>query len=196
MQGHFFYDGLIISQHPFVKSHFEKLIQETKPKQILEIGTSDGGLTLMIRDILDSLNLYETTIRTYDILDQKNLRDKKRNIEIFHTNLFNYSYDSLIDEKTASDFINRDGRTIVICDGGSKKNEFRLLSKFLKPGDIIMAHDYSPNQEYFEKYVKDKIWNWLEIQDSDINDSCEKYNLVPLHENEFRDVVWVCKIKK
>jgi len=196
MQGHFIYDGLIISQHQSVKGYFEKFLQETKPKQILEIGTYDGGFTLMLRDILDNLNLSDTTIRTYDILEQKNLKNKKRNIEMFQENLFNHQYDNLINEKIVNDYIKRDGRTIVLCDGGSKKNEFRLLSKFLKSGDIIMAHDYSPNQEYFEKNIKNKIWNWLEIQDSDINESCEKYNLIPHYENEFRDIVWVCKIKK
>lgn len=196
MQGHFIYDGLIISQHQSVKGYFEKFLQETKPKQILEIGTYDGGFTLMLRDILDNLNLSDTIIRTYDILEQKNLKDKKRNIEIFQENLFNHQYDNLINEKIVNDYIKKDGITIVLCDGGSKKNEFRLLSKFLKSGDIIMAHDYSPNQEYFEKNIKNKIWNWLEIQDSDINESCEKYNLIPHYENEFRDIVWVCKIKK
>ena len=160
MEGHFIYKDLIISQVPNIKSYFEKLFNELKPKQILEIGTFDGGLTLMMRDILDEINLSSTTIRTYDLNDQKRLKSKNRNIEILTENLFSYSYSELEKEDVIKEFIQRDGRTIVLCDGGSKKNEFRLLSKFLKKGDIIMAHDYSPSQEYFNQHINNKIWNW------------------------------------
>jgi len=196
MEGHFIYEDLIISQVPNIKSYFEKLFNELKPKQILEIGTFDGGLTLMMRDILDEINLSSTTIRTYDLNDQKRLKSKNRNIEILTENLFSYSYSELEKEDVVKEFIQRNGRTIVICDGGSKKNEFRLLSKFLKLDDIIMAHDYAPNENYFNQHINNKIWNWLEIQDSDINESCEKYNLIPYMEEELRNVVWVCKIKQ
>jgi cephalosporin hydroxylase len=196
MEGHFIYDGLIVSQVPNIKPYFEKLLQDIKPKQILEIGTFDGGLTLMLRDILDGLKMTDTIIRTYDIVKQKNLIRKNRNIEIFNENVFSYSYNELEKENDIKDFITRQGRTLVICDGGSKKNEFKLLSQFLKKDDIIMAHDYAPNEEYFEKYINDKIWNWLEIQDKDIDESCHKYNLKPFWENELRQVVWVAKIKE
>jgi hypothetical protein len=196
MEGHFIYEDLIISQVPNIKSYFEKLFNELKPKQILEIGTFDGGLTLMMRDILDEINLSSTTIRTYDLNDQKRLKSKNRNIEILTENLFSYSYSELEKEDVVKEFIQRNGRTIVICDGGSKKNEFRLLSKFLKLDDIIMAHDYAPNENYFNQHINNKIWNWLEIQDSDINESCEQYNLIPYMEEELRNVVWVCKIKQ
>jgi hypothetical protein len=93
-------------------------------------------------------------------------------------------------------FIKQDGLTIILCDGGDKIREFKLLSHFLKKGDIIMAHDYAPNQEYFDNYINGKIWNWLEIQDKDINESCMKHNLTPFMEYELRDVVWVGKIKE
>jgi hypothetical protein len=58
-----------------------------------------------------------------------------------------------------------------------------------------MAHDYSPNENYFQEHINNKVWNWLEIQDLDINDSCLKNNLSPYMEDEFRKVVWVCKKK-
>jgi hypothetical protein len=196
MLGHFIYDGLIISQVPNIKPYFEKLLQDITPKQILEIGTFDGGLTLMLRDILDELKMTDTIIRTYDIVEQTNLIRKNRNIEILNENVFSYSYYELEKENDIKDFITRQGRTLVICDGGSKKNEFKLLSQFLKKDDIIMAHDYAPNEKYFDKYINGKIWNWLEIQDQDINESCYKYNLKPFWENELRQVVWVAKIKQ
>ena len=84
----------------------------------------------------------------------------------------------------------------MLCDGGSKKNEFRILSDYLKVGDVIMAHDYAPNEEYFQEHINNKIWNWLEIQDNDINEPSLRNNLIPYMEDDFRQVVWACKIKQ
>jgi hypothetical protein len=196
MNGHFIYENLIISQVPNVGNIFNELIKKYKPNRILEIGTADGGLTLMLRNILDDNNLQTNIIRTYDINEQKNLKLKNRNIEIITKNVFNHPYSDLEYPNEIKEYIQYQGRTLVLCDGGSKKNEFRLLSKFLKNGDIIMAHDYAPNEDYFNENVKDKIWGWLEIQDLDINESCLTYNLKPYMEEEFRSVVWVCKIKE
>jgi hypothetical protein len=66
----------------------------------------------------------------------------------------------------------------------------------LKKGDIIMAHDYSKNYEYFEQHIKNKIWNWCEITETHIQTSSQINNLVPYMEDEFASVVWVCKIKQ
>jgi 2-hydroxy-3-keto-5-methylthiopentenyl-1-phosphate phosphatase len=98
-------------------------------------------------------------------------------------------------EKEIYDIINQEGISIVLCDGGSKKNEFNLLSNLLKKGDIIMAHDYAPNEIFFKQKMINNYWNWLEIQDSDIDFVCKKNNLVPYMNEEFIEVAWVCKIK-
>lgn len=196
MKGQFVYKDLIISQHQNVSDKFKKLFSEYKPTRVLEIGTADGGLTLLIRDLLDDMGLNGTTIRTYDINEQKNLKSKNRDIEVITKNVFNQTYSDLNNPDEIGEFIKSEGRTLVLCDGGNKKNEFRVISKFLKKGDIIMAHDYAPNLNYFNENIKNKIWNWLEIQDSDINESCLTHNLKPYMEDEFRSIVWVCKIKE
>ena len=194
------YDGLSIQQHFKVVTPFCDLINNIKPSQVIEIGTAAGGLTLMIRDILNIYGLNESKLFTYDPNIPNYLIDriKKDNINITYksNNLFNGNYDDLVNAEEIKNLIQRQGRTIVLCDGGSKKNEFRLLSKLLKSGDIIMAHDYSPNQEYFDLNIKNKIWYWLEIQDTDIIPSINENNLIPYMEDEFKNVVWVCKEKK
>jgi len=199
VKGHYTYKNLTISQHTSTRESFEKLINKIKPNQVLEIGTAFGGLTLLIRDLLDSNGLDKTILITYDVNDPVYLREnvkKGSNIEIRVKNLFNHQYNELIYKEEISEIIQTNGVTLVLCDGGSKKNEFRLLSDYLKPGDVIMAHDYAPNETYFQEHINNKIWNWLEIQDSDINESCDRNNLVPYMENDFRQVVWVCKIKQ
>jgi predicted O-methyltransferase YrrM len=199
VRGHYAYKNLTISQHTSVPESFEILIKKIKPKQVLEIGTAFGGLTLLIRDLLDNNGLTETKLITYDVYDPVYLREnvsKGSNIDIRVKNVFNHQYNELINKDEISEIIQSNGVTLVLCDGGSKKNEFRILSDYLKPGDVIMAHDYAPNETYFQEHINNKIWNWLEIQDSDINESCVKNNLIPYMEDEFRQVVWVCKIKE
>jgi hypothetical protein len=183
-------------QHKEVVIQFEKLITEIKPKRILEIGTSSGGLTLLLRDLLDNHGLNKTEVRTYDINDPQYLHQHKKNIDIRVKNIFNHQYNELIEKEEIIDFIAQDGPTIVLCDGGSKINEFNILSHHIKKGDVIMAHDYSKDYEYFEQNIKNKIWNWCEITESHIQVSSQINNLVPYMEDEFASVVWDCKIKQ
>lgn len=183
-------------QHEDVASKFEKLILEVKPKRILEIGTSSGGLTLLLRDLLDNNGFENVELRTYDVNDPQYLYRHNKNIDIRVKNVFNHQYDELIEKHEIVDFITQEGPTIVLCDGGSKINEFNILSQYIKKGDIIMAHDYSKNYEYFEQNIKNKIWNWCEITESHIQASSQINNLVPYMEDEFSSVVWVCKIKQ
>lgn len=183
-------------QHQDVAVHFEKLILSVKPKRILEIGTSSGGLTLLLRDLLDNNGFDKTELRTYDINNPQFLRQHNKNIDIRVKNIFNHQYNELIDNDEIVDFITQEGPTIVLCDGGSKINEFNILSQYLKIGDIIMAHDYSKDYKFFEMEIKNKIWNWCEITESHIQASSQINNLEPYMGDEFESVVWVCKIKK
>jgi hypothetical protein len=82
-----------------------------------------------------------------------------------------------------------------LCDGGAKRYEFQLLAPYLKQHDIIMAHDYSPNLEYFKANIMNKTWDWLEIDDSHIDEVCQKQNLRPYMQEDFLPVVWVCRQK-
>jgi predicted O-methyltransferase YrrM len=198
--GYFIYQDTIIAQHLDVAEPFKNLFQTVKPSQILEIGTAHGGLTLLIRDLLDEVNLTDCQLTSYDVLDfprygLQNAINGGAKINFILKDVFNHQYSELVEVDEIVNYIQQTGTTIVLCDGGSKKNEFRIISKFLKPGDIIMAHDYAFNQEYFEANIKDKIWNWLEIQDSDIEEPSNQNGLSPFQQDNFTNVVWVCKIK-
>jgi predicted O-methyltransferase YrrM len=198
---HASYKGISIEQNPNIIDVFNQLINDIKPSRILEIGTFAGGLTLIMRDLLDLNNLTDSDVITYDVNTPHFLLNQISNIKITSKviNLFSDNYLDFKDENSKNeliDIIGQPGVTLVLCDGGSKKNEFNLISSLLKKGDVIMAHDYAPNDEYFQKNIENKLWNWLEIQDSDINESCVNNNLKPYMEEDFRKVVWVCKIKE
>lgn len=109
-------------------------------------------------------------------------------------NIFNDNYSEV--KQDVIDFIRNDGLTIVLCDGGYKIGEFNILSKYIKKGDYILAHDYAFDREYFDKNIYLKVWNWHEISESDIIKSCEKNKLKDYQRELFQSVVWVCKIKE
>lgn len=203
VRGWYAYKGTTTLQHEDIESKLKKLFETVKPSQVLEIGTSYGGLTLLIRDLLDQEGLTSSSFRTYDVLEiNRHWLDEAiksgSDIDMRIKNVFNQPYSDILEEYVdeVQSFIQQSGCTVVMCDGGSKLNEFNILSRFLKPGDIIMAHDYSPNPEYFEEHINGKIWNWHEIQDTHIQDTVEKYGLEPFLQEDFQQVVWVCKIKK
>lgn len=181
---------------------FIELILNHEPERILEIGTFHGGLTAGLRQILDKLEMKDKPIRTYDTADQEFLKDKVKNknlnIDVRTKNLFAYSYLEWKDEDTKNeikDFVQQDGPTMVLCDGGCKRCEFNLIAPFLKNGDAILAHDYAPTEEYFKEHIDGKIWGWLEIEDKHVAKSCEQYNLLPYHQELMQKAAWMSKIK-
>ena len=183
-----------VQQNSGIFEIISRLIETTKPSRILEIGTAMGGLPCFLNHICDSINL-PCKILSYDIIEYSwyhYIRDL--GIDVRVENIFLDNYTRVKEE--VSQFIQQEGRTLVLCDGGSKIDEFKALSGFLKPDDIIMAHDYAPSADYFNDHMYLKIWNWHEIQDSDVEECCKEYDLQPFNQEEFIQVAWMCRIKK
>lgn len=193
-----FYNRIITMQHRKVFEVFESFLSEVRPARIIEIGTSHGGLTLFLRHTLNNLGLNDSLIRTFDVnqFTSHQILRQEKNLELIHENIFSSDYLTLVNSSYIKDFLSEDGINIILCDGGNKINEFNLLSEFLKPNDFILAHDYCSNLEVFNNKILNKIWCWLEIQDDDILNSCQEYNLESYMEETFSNVVWVCKQKK
>lgn len=188
------YSNYACQQNPFCFDAFYELLSSVRPARILEIGTAQGGLTIFLNDVCNHLGL-NTNIRSYDI-NELHWYDKIRSygIDLRVENIFNPRYEGLRDEAIV-DFINEDGVTLVLCDGFNKIKEFNLLSQYLKVSDIIMAHDYAYDSDFFKETIDHKLWNWHEISENDIADSVKKYNLQPYLQDSFTNAVWVCKIK-
>jgi len=200
--GHFVYtskllkESLTTQQREYAFQAFELLFENVKPSQILEIGTSHGGTIQYIREKLNDLNSRSTKIRSYDIVDREWYgRMRSTGIDIRVENVFTYNYHGLSNSDDIEDFIQQDGVTIVLCDGGLKRNEFKLLAPFLKKDDIIMAHDYIDTHENFINNFKGKIWDWREIGLEDIEKVCTDYNLTPFMEDVFSNAAWACRKK-
>lgn len=188
------YEGMTCQQNAHCFEAFYELLKTIKPSRVLEIGTALGGLTSYINVMCERLGL-DTQIRTYDKLGRHEYKKMKTNgIDVRIENIFLDGYRGLANHEVKS-FIQKEGPTVVLCDGGNKIAEFNILSEFLKSGDVILAHDYAFDAATFQSNIKDKYWNWHEISENDILPSVQKYNLKPYMKEFFEKAVWVCKIK-
>lgn len=190
------YKGFSAMQHENVFKVFQGFLEEIKPSNILEIGTAEGGFIYGIRDILNTINLSNCNIRTFDIYpNEKRSSLSAYNIEIYTENVFDDDY-NLINPELIVPFIQREGTTIVFCDGGNKAKEFNCLAKYLKNNDIIMAHDYIDTRENYLNNFEGKIWSAHEIGEPDIANCCEENNLLPFWQESFQNIVWACRQKR
>lgn len=187
------YMGMASQQNHNVYEVFYNFLNEVKPKRILEIGTALGGFTQFIKKVSDESQL-GIDILSYDIYEMNWYKDMiQSGIDVKVENVFDSNYQSVKQE--VIDFIQQDGVTIVLCDGGNKVGEFNILSNYIKQGDFIMAHDYIDTRENFNENYYEKIWNWHEISEGDISNACDRNNLKSFNKEIFDSVVWVCKVK-
>lgn len=185
-----------LQQNEFFLDNLENIILSINPHRIIEIGTARGGTTLAISDILNKNNLYDVKIKTFDIKTKSHLQNlSTTNIEFYIGNIFVYRDESLLHPTEITNFLSQNKTNLILCDGGNKIKEFNTLCKYLKTGDVIMAHDYAPNKEVFESEYKGKIWNWMEVTDSDIEKSVKKHNLEYYNMDLIQPSAWVSFIK-
>ena len=187
------FDGHSSQQNHGVYKVFYDFLNKIKPSRILEIGTSLGGFTTFLKIVCNELEI-NTNIRSYDI-NQHPWYDsiRERGVDLRVENIFAENFVDI--DKEVKEYIKQEGITIVLCDGGWKIGEFNVLSKYIKSGDYIMAHDYAENKEVFEERIKDKIWNWHEISDSDVSQATIENNLEIYDKDTFENVVWTCRRK-
>lgn len=190
--GHFLYDGKHTTQQvPNIKLYFEKLLCIENFEIIIELGTSFGGLTYILSDILKENNL-NCKIHTFDFSYKSYVEDSL--IERGCTYHILDERDEIYKE-TVVNLLTNYGKALLLCDGGNKKEEFNRYSEYLKPNDVIMAHDYSHNVNVFENEIKNKYWNWFEISFLDIEETTKKYKLIEYSKVSFKEAVWACFVK-
>jgi len=194
------HEGIRAQQNPNAFQMFDKFFNENQFDFVIEIGTSFGGF---------SLYLYEQSIQhgwdfiTYDYSKFKNgiWSDRRRDLKnIWDGELkFDFRDKDVFHQDTIDEIshIIKNNKCLVLCDGGDKPKEIQIYSQYLQSGSYIMGHDYSPSKQYHKQHHKGKVWNWLELMDSDVEDTIQEYNLQKPSEyyQGFCDVVWLCLIK-
>ena len=61
------YKGLRLAKSPFDLALYERALQDLRPATVIEIGTSEGGSAVWLRDRLDTFGLTQTRVLSVDI---------------------------------------------------------------------------------------------------------------------------------
>jgi hypothetical protein len=174
------------AQSKFVVDHFPKILSEFST--IIELGTFTGVFTKWLSEnISDDCNII-----SYDINPNYREVGELKNVTFRVADILEPS--TIFEIKSLVKF---GGKVLFLCDGGDKETEFKLYSKFLKNGDVIMLHDYEHTEDEYNE-IKNLI-GWTTISESHFK-NLDRYlydlHLIPHMYDEFKQVLWGSFIKK
>lgn len=146
--------GIKTAQSPRTFELWEEFLTGIDFKRIIEIGTYKWGMSLFF---FLWCKTKQAEFFTYDIkffpmtrvLRELGIKKHFKQVDVFE------------EEKEIAELIEKDGITILFCDGGDKVRELNTFSKYLKRGDFIVVHDWGT--EVFEHQVP----SFLELYDGD-----------------------------
>jgi len=169
-------EGLKATQSREVLKLLEKLKIEDFDL-IIEIGTQEGGFSLLLKEYL------KNEVHTWDISQWYPI-DLKR--DLFNKHGINYHIRDCFQDSLLVKLIKDDRKKIVFCDGGNKGIEFDFFSKYLNKGDFIGAHDY------FETHSKrdNNIWTTCELVYSGIEGAINREGLTQQYREDSLNAVW------
>ena len=140
-------NNVIAGQTPHVVKVLEKVIP--KFDRVIEIGTGRGAFSFWI----SQTKREDADFYTYDISgDRFEFQDAKLNFTVadcFESDAI-AAIQTLIQEPSK--------RVLLMCDGGNKEREMNVFSKFLKPNDVAMCHDYSESALDYNKHKAEHQW--------------------------------------
>lgn len=165
------YKDILLAQVDDIENLFNTIFAENKICQIIEIGTNRGGLSILLSDIAPE----NCQILTLDINSgflQFNPKDYEHNLTFMERDCL------AAGKQLVTSWIQKDGQSMLLCDGGSKNKEFNLYSQYLKPNDIILLHDYIDNPDIWtESCLKYKWPSSPESSMAAIKKSVKQYGL-------------------
>jgi hypothetical protein len=172
----FIYKGIRCLQSRKVFAALDQLEPATT---IVELGTFNGGLTTILADHPIS---EQATITTFDL----------QPVAFDNPKITQYTGDIFSHESLIRDLIAQPGHTIVFCDGGNKVEEVRTFCRYLKPGDLICAHDYG----YKAGHQLQFGWPVCEITYADVQTALEANGCEAFGTQFMSPAVWGCWRKK
>ena len=185
-------DGLKLAQNKHIDTAFLALKNKYKqPQNIIEIGTCWGGFALFLAKMFP-----ESHVHTFDIEDWGDKEYLKRRNQLFKEhNISYYNEDyGLRNGKRIKALLN--DKSILLCDGAHKENEFTFFIDKIKKNSIIMAHDFGRNRNHFVNNIQGIYWGTsFEFDGSHFDDRCRRKRLIPYFQNEFEKAVWYIREK-
>ena len=113
----------------------EAILGEVAFDRIVEFGTGSGAMTIFLGICATMQGKPVFTYDTKEVSEQVQHIFSRLNVTSVTENIFE-------DEKIIGYIIGGEGRTLLYCDNGNKNMEIETFAKYLKPGDVILLHDF------------------------------------------------------
>ncbi len=158
---HHKWKGLTLMKDPMTLSIYMMMIQEIKPKTILEFGTYDGGSALWMNDTVKSLG-YDCDIHTFDINEDRVRLPKDCKVN-FHK-LDNRKINTFLSQRRA---LFEDLKSPILMIEDSHENCAELIvsiDPFLRAGDYLVIEDTLDQKKYSETILSEACINNLNYQ--------------------------------
>lgn len=191
--GKYEYFGLPVNQVPDALTMINNLLTLIKPEKIIEFGTGDGGLSVLL-SIYASLKGVQ--FLTYDAgIHNQNVLRHLKDPACFQWKLLDKP--EVKEEIKHAILQSTRGPVILLCDA-LKSVEFNYYSDFCKQGDVLLVHDYCAEMcgDKFKDLVKRTGWSAPQEQRyPNLKEACERNGILPLMHDEFESALWFCGIK-
>ena len=174
-----------MSQNLIAPAAWMLAIKVHKPRIVIEIGTCKGGLSNLLSSVTAS---YGGEFHTMDIVTG----GEKNKYPLYGSASF-HLWDCFEHIEEIRAWIEAPGLVFLLCDGGNKPKEFNTFSDFLKPGDVIAAHDWL--DETIPNYSPD-FWGCHETHQTALDEAIKSNGLVDFVPLWFQFSAWCVKQKK
>lgn len=154
------------------------LIEQVRPKLVIEIGCYSGGLSCCLAIAMQNVG---GRVWCCDIGDfSEELLEWKRVLPLEFDKMDALSSGGL---HTICGLIAENSPCVVLCDDGNKPLEFNTYAPFLKQGDIIAAHDF----------CHPEMWPWGEINEAQVEQVCKERHLEPFMQDIMHQAGWLVR---
>ena len=143
----FTWKGRTLMKDPQTVATYQQLLQNLKPKTIIEFGTFDGGSALWMHDILRSIHR-DFVIHTFDINDLRVKKPLPRRIKFHQLN--NYQIKEFVSNNHR--LFERMKRPVLFIED-SHENFVEVLcemDKYMHRGDYLVVEDTLDYDKYQE----------------------------------------------
>lgn len=173
--------GLPMCQNRLAVPTWSYAMERYPPARVIEIGTYSGGFAC-------ALGVHAWRIRARFVTVDRNAPDESLahlmralGIEFRLGDLWGM-------EDALGALIQEPGVSYVLCDGGDKPRELATFARFLKPGDVIAAHDYAAVDEAGRA---DAWWGCGEIRKEQGDAAAADSGLEPWMQDHFDTAAWL-----
>lgn len=148
------------------------------PSTIVEVGSYNGGFACVL-----GLHAYRIGARVVSFDRDRAPAEELEPLARFLGVEFRRR-DVWLAEGEIAGLVQSPGVTYLLCDGGDKRRELETMSRYAKPGDVVAAHDYTPDGS-------DRWWCCSEIRKDDGDLVAAANDMEPWLQDHFDAAGWL-----